>query len=469
VAHATTDASGSFRASFRVPASASPGVETVVATGQTSGLQASTPFTVRTNWSKFHFDAANTGLNPFENVVGLSNVSGLGTAWIGAAGGSGASPIVADGIAYVSSEDGVDAYVAGGTDGCSCTPKTCQALWTDTLGPVNGSTPAVSAGVLYVGSSNGRLYAFDAHGVTNCSGTPKTCGPLWTSGDLRIYGSSPAVSGGTVYVAGGAQGAKLYAFDAAGVTNCSGTPKVCTPLWTGALSGKSNLFSSPAVSNGVAYIGSLTNDGGGFDAFDAAGVTNCSGTPKVCTPLWTATTGSISHSSPAVAGGMVYIASDNRALFAFDAAGVTNCHGTAPKTCSALWTAATNDALYTPAVADGVLYTGSLNGLHAYDATGATNCTGVAPKRCSPLWTGSTGGLPATSDPAVANGGLYVGSQGLYAFDAAGVVSCSGTPKTCDPVWTGATGGAFVRSPAVANGIVYVSASDQRLYAFSLS
>jgi outer membrane protein assembly factor BamB len=83
---------------------------------------------------------------------------------------------------------------------------------------------------------------------------------------------------------------------------------------------------------------------------------------------------------------------------------------------------------------------------------------------------GATGGFPTPSNPAVANGLVYAGSEvaDLYAFDAAGVTNCSGTPKTCAPVWTGATGSGFVESPAVANGTVYVGSGDSNLYAFSL-
>jgi outer membrane protein assembly factor BamB len=57
------------------------------------------------------------------------------------------------------------------------------------------------------------------------------------------------------------------------------------------------LYSSPAVANGVVYVGS---DDGTLYAFDAAGGTNCGGAPKICFPLWSATTGGPVFSSPAV-------------------------------------------------------------------------------------------------------------------------------------------------------------------------
>ena len=458
VGSATTDASGSFATRVRVPPTALPGNHTVVATGQTSGLTAAAPFTVRTNWSKFAFDTMNTGFNPFENVIDAANVPGLATAWTGATAGTTiTSAAVVNGVAYIGSYDHtLYAFDATGTTNCSGEPGSCQPLWTATTHNAIASSPAVAAGVVYVGSEDGRLYAFDAAGVTNCSGTPKTCEPLWTSASIGIWGSAPTVVNGVVYigVAIGVGSHYVYAFDAAGVTNCSGTPKTCTPLRS-MDTGRGALFSSPAVANRVLYIGSNNNFGAGLAAFDAAGVTNCSGTPATCTPLWTANTGPVTQSSPAAANGMVYVTSDNGGLFAFDAAGVTNCSGT-PRTCVPLWTSATSNVTSYPAVAGGVVYVGSFDGLAAFDGSGLTNCSGGLPARCAPLWTAPTGGLD-TFDPSVANGVVYTAGSdaNLYAFDATGVLNCSGTPKTCSPLWTKAGAGSAYRHPLVTNGVLY--------------
>jgi outer membrane protein assembly factor BamB len=167
----------------------------------------------------------------------------------------------------------------------------------------SASSPAVANGVVYVGSDDGKLEAFDANGVSGCSGNPKTCIPLWTASAGSEVRSSPAVANGVVYV-GSADG-RLYAFDADGVSGCSGSPKVCTPLWS-ALTGE-EITSSPSVANGVVFVGSGDRH---VYAFDAAGVKRCSGDPKECSPLWSAATPDVvSFSSPAVAGGMVYIGS----------------------------------------------------------------------------------------------------------------------------------------------------------------
>src|SRR6059058_3549616 len=128
---------------------------------------------------------------------------------------------------------------------------------------------------MYVGSFDGKFYAFDAAGKTGCSGTPATCAPLWTATTGAEVSSSPAVVNGVVYIGSTQPDNKLYAFDAAGETGCSGTPKTCAPLWTATTGGAVN--SSPAVVNGVVYVGSDDNK---LYALDAAGNTNCLGTPK---------------------------------------------------------------------------------------------------------------------------------------------------------------------------------------------
>ena len=246
-------------------------------------------------------------------------------------------------------------------------------------------------------SGRGLFYAFDATGTTNCSGVPKVCSPLWS---LNLGGNDGAVLARgrqrrrlrrilrrpplrlqrqrqptldspsrdprvviargrqrVVYI--GSDYGNLYTFDATGTTNCSGVPKTCAPLWTAATGGLDISQSSPAVANGVVYLGSLD---GKLYTFDATGTTNCSGVPKTCTPLWTAATSAeIRHSSPAVANGVVYIGSQDHNLYAFTADGTTNCAGT-PKACSPLWVAATDAGISSsPTIANGWVYVGSLD------------------------------------------------------------------------------------------------------------
>src|SRR5207244_3232571 len=75
VGKTTTDASGGFSIKVKAPRSALPGSHQVKAKGETSGLLASTVFTVRTDWSMFRYSLNRAALNPYENVLSASNVS----------------------------------------------------------------------------------------------------------------------------------------------------------------------------------------------------------------------------------------------------------------------------------------------------------------------------------------------------------------------------------------------------------
>jgi outer membrane protein assembly factor BamB len=496
VATATTSSTGTFSTTFPVPKSALPGNDPVTATGDTSGRSATSNFLVQTDWAEYRFGPANTGYNPYENVIGPSNVAGLKTAWTGATGTvqssavTTGSPAVANGVVYIGSADSqaaskLYAFSAADTTNCSGTPKKCKPLWTGTIQPFGNyivSSPAVADGVVYVGSADGVIYAFSAAGTTNCSGTPKTCKPLWTATTRGAIESSPTVANGVLYI--GSDDGKLSAFSAAGTTGCSGTrTKHCKPLWTGATPGGGPIaYSSPAVANGMVYIGSDLYGAGHLSAFSAAGTTNCSGTPKTCKPLWTAAPGGELGAGmyPAVANGVLYIGGapgGDQILYAFSAAGTTNCSGKRTKTCKPLWVGPRLEGGNTaPAVANGVIYIeGEVNRLYAFSAAAdTTNCSGSRTKTCKPLWAGI---IPAhlnpigdfSSSPAVANGVVYIGSDNnnLYAFSAAGTTNCSGTRKKCKPLWAGATKGPLSSSPAVANGVVYIGSNDGHLYAFS--
>src|SRR5205823_2246179 len=237
------------------------------------------------DWLMLGFGPSRTGFTPETSISKDAVQSSMELKWIAANGPE--EPAVANRVVY----DNRYTYDAAGTTNCSGSPKTCQPLWTLNIG--TPSKPAVVGGVEYIGSADHNLYAFDAAGITNCSGSPKTCQPLWTAatGGEVLWS---VVANGVVYVASGFDEHKLYAFDAAGTTNCSGSPKTCAPLWTAATGPATWL--TPAVADGVVYVGADK-----LYAFDAAGTTNCSGSPKTCAPLWTAATG---------AGGMWTVAAD---------------------------------------------------------------------------------------------------------------------------------------------------------------
>ena len=438
-------------------------------------------------WPQLHYGPGRSGDQPDETKIGTGNVGQLVQVRTYHAAAYLSAPLIANGILYVD-VGRLYAFDATGATDCSAAPTACTPLWTAPTAYFQGM--AIANGDVFVTDAEG-VQAFAAAGSKNCSGTPKVCAPLWatsthtSTGPAFTPGSgSPVVVGGVLYVPGygdgralSSGGAYVAAFDAAGSTGCSGSPVVCVPMWTTTgLPASTGNTGSPAIgANGILYIANQT-----LYAFDAAGSANCSGTPKVCAPLWTAATSNSSTSSaPAVANGTVYVGSSGSKLYAFSAAGSVNCSTTATgKTCTPLWTAATPAGIGgTPAVANGVVYTVSVTGtLSAFDAAGSANCSGtVTAKTCTPLWSSAPGtsGYLTSSSPAVANGVVYFSSTngGTYGYDAAGSLNCSvsGTAKTCSPLWGAVTGFIGGGSPAIANGVLYINVSgDGTIYAYSL-
>ena len=330
-------------------------------------------------------------------------------------------------------------------------------------------------GVMYVVGADGNLYAYDASGSNNCSGTPTTCAPLWKASLGGAYGANdttPAVANGVVYVtsntATSASTATIYAFDAAGKTDCSGSPTVCAPLWTAGVN--TTTGGNLTVANGMLYALS----GGVMEVFDANGTVDCSGTPKICSPIWT-TTDVGGGNTVTISGGVAYMmGGTGTTVYAFDAGGHTNCSGT-PAVCSPLRTYTTQYlSAGIPVVSGSTLYVNTyeisgtprnatLNGgLEAFDATGSTNCSGTAVV-CTPLWLSSST-YASQEPPVVANGDVYVAAGSIAAFAANGTTGCSGTPKVCSPLWTTSAGGGG--SLTVGGSVLYDTLSGHALYAF---
>ncbi|TMC21191.1 MAG: toll/interleukin-1 receptor domain-containing protein, partial [Chloroflexi bacterium] len=147
----------------------------------------------------FGFDPAHSRWNRSEHVLNTTNITHLKLDWTYVTGGGiRSSPTIANGLVYFGSRDSkLYAFDA------SCTSN-CKPLWTYLTGDVVGSSPAVANGRVYVGSHDGKLYVFDAACRSSCT-------PLWTYAADKDIASSPAVAGGMVYV--GSYDSNLYAFD----------------------------------------------------------------------------------------------------------------------------------------------------------------------------------------------------------------------------------------------------------------
>jgi hypothetical protein len=289
-------------------------------------------------------------------------------------------------------------------------------------------------------------------------------------------GEAAAVAGKSVYAVAGDQ---LYAFNALFSQSLCPPHQDCQPLWTAPLGGKAGPF-APVVADGKVF---LTTRSGDVEAFDADGVTNCSGSPTTCAPLWKHSFGVDTFSGPpaiirATSGspGIVYVSAMTSAArvvaysedgtFLGQSAAIPSVAVSSPAiangriavsgfsantTTAAVtvldpelvvqWTSANlggGKSPSAPAITSGkVLVANSAGKLAAFKAAGCGSST------CSPVWTSAALGAGNSVAPIVANGVAFLaakaGSDGLdqlYAFDAEGLSSCSGTPKVCSPLWS---------------------------------
>jgi eukaryotic-like serine/threonine-protein kinase len=311
--------------------------------------------------------------------------------WVAATGDKVySSPLVADGVVYIGSNDGhLYAFDAG----------TGARIWSYAAAGSVTSSPVLSGGVLYVGSDDSRLHAVDA-----ASGAGR-----WTV-DAGVIHSTPVVADGMVVV--GTRNNAVIAVDAA-----TGGPR-----WR--FAGGDWFNSSPRVGAGVVYIGCRDKNVYAIDLATGA-------------ERWRHATGSSVDSSAAVTGSTVYIGGDDRNVVALAAA-----------TGQQVWTfAAEGGVVSSPLLSGGVLYVGSDDmNLYALEAD-----TGRERWRYR-----TSGGI--RSSPTAANGIVYVGSQdrNLHAVEAvSGAARWRATlPAPIDD-----------SSPAVAGGLVYVGCLDGKVYA----
>jgi len=299
------------------------------------------------------------------------------------------------------------------------------------------SSSAVSGGTVYVGSTDGNVYAIVA----------ATGAERWRFATGARVTSSPAVSRGVVYF--GSYDGAIYAVSAATgrliwKVPTGGERRYAGKHLHGFLPAAETMpdaydvfLSSPTVAGGVVYVGS--GDGNVY-ALDAR-------TGRI---TWRFKTGDVVHASPAVVDGTVYVGSWDSYFYAINAASGqlrwrfktgedTTIHNQVGIQSSA-------------AVADGVVYFGCRDSkLYALDASTGT-------KR----WAFDNHGSWVVSSPAVHQGRVYFGTSDtglLYALDArSGALLFSRKL-----VW-------FVfGSPAIAGDMLYVPTWDGRLTAVDLT
>lgn len=212
------------------------------------------------------------------------------------------------------------------------------------------SSPAVGAGMVVIGTSDGKVMAF----------TIDELKPLWNysiGASATGVTASPVIFQDVIYIAGG--NGLLYGLSTDGKM-----------LWNLSLGGPAYM-STPAISNGRLFVGS------------DAGVLTCAALNG--TFLWNFTAGGKIRSSPAVSGGRVFF--ENTIYDGFTATGSTlfslvASNGTLD------WNRTIPASTSSPAIADGRLFLGTNTGVMAHDLQGNL------------LWTHATPG-PIQASPTV--------------------------------------------------------------------
>jgi outer membrane protein assembly factor BamB len=298
--------------------------------------------------------------------------------------------------------------------------------WMANLASAVNSSPAVAAGLVVVGSRDGTFHALDAR-----SGSERwrfETGELvpweWGFEGWDAYTSSPVVVDSVVLFGSG--DGVLYA-----LALSSGRER-----WRFPTGGR--IRSSPAAADGLVIVGSA--DGRVYAVELASGQERWRYDPEGVS-LVSADFGFDRKSiisSPALVDGTVYVGSRDGHMYAIDQA-----------TGEFKWRAdhRVSWAMSSPAVVGDVLYSGTSDGafVHALDVASGDE-----------LWSFVTDGY-TWSSPAVAGDGLYIGdgSGYLWALDR----------ETGEVHWSYRARGGVLSSPAVVDGMVYFGSDDGSVYA----
>ena len=444
---ALADDKGAFSATFRVPARTEPGPTAVRAQGRFSGVPTDRRFTVNASWPQRGLSAGgNRRTN--DTYLGTAESPSLLLDWSARAlGPSSSSPAVSGSTVVAGADTGaiLTMPVDCASGGESCTPRAIGFT-----GGAVSSAPAIAGSLAFVGSADARVYAFDL----TCSESAAPCDPVWSYETGGAITASPAVDDDVVVV--GSSDGKVYGFDLlCGLESDPGAgADGCAPRWVGETGGA--IASSPAIHDGVAFIGS---DDGYLHAFG----TSCATNGGTCQPVWRGWTGGIVRSSPAVANGLVYVGSHDGKVHGFATACVDDV-------CQAIWRGDAEAAVESsPVVADGYVVVGANDGsVQAFSTACSDREAG-----CSAVWTAQTGAA-VRSSPAVtgtaAQGGpmVFVGSDDGFLYGYPLKCRLATNPGPCSAVWASGTSAPITASPAIVDGAVYVSSEDGTVRRWSL-
>jgi outer membrane protein assembly factor BamB/tRNA A-37 threonylcarbamoyl transferase component Bud32 len=318
-----------------------------------------------------------------------------------------------------------------------------EPIWEFACEDEIGSSPAVSGGVVYIGSRDHNLYAIDA----------ETGEFVWKYATDDVISSSPCVWNELVLI--GSDDRLVYA-----LLKDSGRIAWSAPT-------KGRVISSPRVAHGHVFVGSDDHCLYNLDVRSGRQV-------------WKFETGSYVRSSPAVSEEFVYFGSDDTNVYAveirtnkrkwtyrtqrqvlsspllyegllFFGSGDRTCYVVDAKAGWSVWQYRTRQSVFSsPAISPalGLVYFGSVDRyVYAFDYS----------RGPPPVWSFETEGPVSTSSPAVTEEAVYIGSGDgyLYCLDA----------RTGLLRWKFYTGASVVSSPVVAEDMVFIGSRDHRLYA----
>ena len=203
------------------------------------------------------------------------------------------------------------------------TPKTCRATWTASGfgGETGRAAPAVANGIVYsAGNRRAMRRHMTATGTTAVPALPRRLAAVDGNGRYsRRYfarGSErhrfmSVRSRRRAHSSRRRSTARSGPSTTAGITNCSGTPKTCTPLWQGGHARWRRVFARDRQGHRLhRLVRSPQIRWARYGRSPRPPTETASGTPKTCPPLWTATTaGAIDLSSPAIENGVLFVGS----------------------------------------------------------------------------------------------------------------------------------------------------------------
>ena len=457
VGEGQADDAGNLDTSFEVSAETLPGVYLLRAETALGGASGSERFAVRTDFAQGGFNASQTRHNPYENVLDASNVGGLVRKWRsgnwapmqGRVTAAATRLFAVSDVGYPEFDDDFNATlhrtVVAINKGNRFSQGSQERLWFGLLGPGpnEGEGPrsvAAAYGSIYAGGSEGLL-AFPQ----DCRTDGERCTTFW-SGHTGGLISPPTVYRNVVYVQ---SGGRLYAFP----SSCAASS--CGPLWNAASGGP--WWQSAAVYKNRVYV--LGFPAGTSGTTLSVYPVGCRTDGGECAPLWQSPVpGATFEGAPVLANDRLFLPSGS-ALHAYR----YDC-GAGGQVCAPLWKATGRLFDDQPSVANGVVYANGIQehlfpGEEFGGAAWPVDCRSDGGE-CSPLWRsaesmGFFGPSAVTNDLVIS----------LVAYDA----HCASDGRICPVLWNvGASPNGYLGTATVSDGMVYIPAEDNKLYAFGL-